>query len=82
MPKTQLPSPILAEGEVTGHSHRIAAAAAVFERDDGLLEFDLAEPADVTHEEHGTVSLPPGEYLSGRVREYDHAAKEARQVRD
>ena len=82
MSKKLLALPILAEGETTGHAHRIAANVAVMERDDGLREFGLAEPAEVTHEEHGTVTLPAGDYVSGRVREYDHASEEAKQVQD
>lgn len=36
----------------------------------------------LTHQEHGTIPLPAGEYAADRVREYDHYAEEARRVAD
>jgi hypothetical protein len=39
-------------------------------------------PIEVGHEEHKTVTIPPGEYRIGIVQEYDHFAEEARQVLD
>lgn len=75
-----LPVPVLAEGEATGHAHRLPEGIAVLENPDGTREF--TGPATVTHEEHAPVALPPTEYLSDRVREYDHAAEEARRVCD
>lgn len=38
--------------------------------------------AQLRHEEHGVITLPPGEYLVRGVREYDHFAEEARRVID
>jgi hypothetical protein len=40
------------------------------------------ETVDLNHEEHKTISIPPGEYRIGRVLEYDHFAEEARVVQD
>lgn len=75
---------VLAHGEVTGHVHRLT------EESDGLLvEIDGqlylsvgARGAEIVHEEHKPIALPPGDYRVGRVQEYDHFAEEARQVRD
>ncbi len=74
---------VLAEGEATGHAHVIEQKGAkLYEGDAGELFLELSKEATVTHEEHGPVTLPPGVYEAGIVREYDHFAEEARQVRD
>ena len=73
----------LAEGETTGHFHAaVAADATVFDLGDGLLVLDAPSGTDVTHQEHGTITVPPGLYDRSIVREYDHASEEARQVVD
>lgn len=48
----------------------------------GTRYLKVLEPTDLTHEEHNTIILPPGEYEIGIVQEYDHFAEEARQVQD
>jgi len=57
---------ILAHGEVTGHAHAIGAPKVAMFRDDNLgrtfLSVDGDVPANVTHEEHATITLPPGLY--------------------
>ncbi len=68
----------LAEGEHTGHAHRVQVA--VMERDDKLREF--AGATTVTHEEHKTITLPAKEYVSGIKTEHDYFADMERQVRD
>lgn len=65
---------VLAEGEATGHLHAIESPEATF------LAADLAEiegrflaveaEVDLTHPEHDTVTLPPGNYEVRRQREY------------
>jgi len=79
----KLEKPILADGEVTGHAHRLGAGD-VFEQENGVKVFDLAQGTDLMHEEHGVIHLPPGEYLSDQVREVDHFAEdeEERRARD
>lgn len=69
---------VLAEGEVTGHAHRVGVA--VYETEIGTREFDGA--TTVTHEEHGPITLPDRKWASGRVREMDHYAEQAREVMD
>jgi len=69
---------VLAEGEATGHHHRVQVA--VMEREDGLREF--SGPTTVTHEEHKPITLPKREWLSAQVVETDHIADVERVVRD
>ncbi len=53
---------ILAHGEVTGHAHRIKnkKARAYSRHNQRFLRNDVA--VDLTHEEHGTVTIAPGNY--------------------
>ena len=69
----------VAYGEVTGHSHRLAVedrqTAEVLEIGDGLYvhvsEAGLhLKGARFVHEEHGTVTLPAGDYQVIIQREY------------
>ena len=73
---------LLASGEVTGHHHRASGAGvSVYgEGEDRLLA--APEGADVTHEEHKQITLPPGEYDITRQREIDPDTEEARSVVD
>lgn len=75
-------SRILAEGEATGHAHRVEGDVELFKMGDRLFMRILGGNARVIHEEHNEIIVPPGEYEIGRVREYDHFAEEARPVRD
>lgn len=54
---------VLAYGEVTGHAHAFYSRATMF-RDDGLgRTFISAEAgAELRHEEHTALQVPPGEY--------------------
>jgi len=74
----------LAEGEATGHFHAAVAEDAVLYGDDTgtPLLLDAPSGSDVTHQEHGTITLPPGQYDRSIVQEYDHAQEEAREVID
>lgn len=62
----------LAQGEVTGHSHRIAQANAVqLWASDRELFLEVKEPtASLIHEEHRAIELPQGFYRVWRQREY------------
>ncbi len=62
----------LAEGELTGHSHRIEEkGAAVMYKDRGVLFLDVtAKVASLVHEEHATIQLPKGVYRVWQQREY------------
>jgi hypothetical protein len=74
--------PVLAEGEVTGHAHRLEdpASARVFSVGSGLFLEVLAETATIIHEEHGPVTLPRGGYEIRIQREY--SPEEIRRVVD
>ena len=78
----RLEDSVLAEGEATGHAHRLSGAVAVYEAPEKFRTFSLKEPDTVTHEEHGPVTLPAGDFCADRAVEYDHAAEEARRVAD
>jgi len=63
---------ILAEGEVTGHAHRIDPECEVtmYEKD-GKTYLSVKEEAPLTHEEHHTIDLPAGDYSWQIQREYE-----------
>ena len=73
---------VLAEGEMTGHSHRIAEpGAAELYRFGSEMYLRIVEPtATLIHQEHGPISLPAGDYRVWRQREY--SPREIRIVRD
>ncbi len=74
---------ILAEGEATGHAHSISASDGVSLMElDGALFLSTDKDVTIKHEEHKPISIPPGKYKIGIVREWDHFAEEAREVRD
>ena len=76
----------LAEGEVTGHAHRIVveepAVATVFEEKGSLYLKVAGGSVELTHEEHAPLTVEEGEYIVGRVLEYDYDREEARGVAD
>lgn len=75
---------ILAEGEVTGHAHRIPCLdeeAALYEVD-GRQELHVFSAVKISHEEHHTRIIPPGIYENNRQREWDYIGQMQRQVAD
>jgi len=73
---------VLAEGEATGHCHRVNGEAEVLTLGDKVLLRVLAGNAQIVHEEHKTIVIPAGNYEVETVKEYDHFAEEVRRVRD
>lgn len=73
---------VLAEGEATGHAHRVAGSGATVLDGPGVRYLSAPNGAEVTHEEHGPQTLPPGNYKIEIVQEYDHFEEEARDVLD
>lgn len=73
---------ILALGEATGHCHEALGDGVELYEKDGVLYLSAPNGAQVTHQEHHTQTLNPGTYQIGIVKEYDHFAEEARNVRD
>jgi hypothetical protein len=73
---------VLAEGEITGHAHRISerGAAELFQFGADTYLRVVAATATLVHEEHGPIALPTGVYRVWRQREY--SPREIRIVRD
>ncbi|NEQ09045.1 MAG: hypothetical protein F6K37_24810 [Moorea sp. SIO4E2] len=68
----QLPHLTLAEGEVTGHSHRISDGVAQLYEKNGILYLQVvSETATLTHEEHQPIELPQGSWMVRIQREYE-----------
>lgn len=62
----------LAEGEVTGHRHRISnGQAELYEKDGTLYLRVLSDQATLTHEEHKPVQIPQGSWMVRIQREYE-----------
>jgi len=63
---------ILAEGELTGHAHRVSASDARLVHDTGGgMVLEVFRTTRLLHEEHAPVELLPGAYEVTRQREYD-----------
>lgn len=63
---------VLAYGEVTGHAHAIydLDSVDVFVTSTGMMYLKVSKDAALQHEEHGTITLPPGNYERTIQREY------------
>lgn len=72
---------VLAHGE-SGHSHVIEDDEAELIRIGERILLKLERSAVVKHEEHGPITLEPGIWEVGRVKEYDWFSKMERQVMD
>lgn len=72
----RLPHLVLAQGELTGHSHRLEPSTAAELYQDGATMFlnVTATPARLVHPEHSTIELPVGLYRVWRQREYSPQA--------
>jgi hypothetical protein len=73
----------LAEGEATGHAHKVSEGKAELYEKDGIMYLRVnSDTATVTHEEHKEIELSRGDYEINIVQEYDHFEEEARNVVD
>lgn len=72
----------LADGEVTGHAHRVTAKTAKVFGDGVERELVAPRGTSVVHEEHKRITLPPGDYDVTRQREVDPDTEEIRSVAD
>lgn len=86
MGKKEVGELILAEGETTGHAHRVKGKITKFvpksnQRTD-LIIFELTEDAVLSHEEHKSFTLPAGTYYIEQVQEFDHFTGTQRRVVD
>jgi hypothetical protein len=77
---------VLAYGEVTGHAHAIAHEGAVLiaapDTEDRFLRIMATSGVELQHEEHATITLPPGDYIVRRQREYTSADMAPARVAD
>ena len=74
---------ILAEGEVTGHAHRVVSGEAeLVQAGEMMYLLVKSKFVKVDHEEHGVIAIPQGTWEVKKVREWDYEEEEARQVRD
>ena len=73
---------VLAEGEATRHRHLAEAEDVTLFTHEGVLYMRVPSGTRVVHEEHRALDIPPGVYLVGQVREYDHFAEASRPVYD
>lgn len=73
---------VLAEGEATGHAHVVEDAEAELIQQGERILLRLGKQAVVRHEEHKPITLSPGIWEVGRVKEYDYLSKMVRNVAD
>ena len=74
---------ILAEGEATGHCHETKEQEGVtLYTLDEILYFVTDHEVTVSHQEHGPVTVSPGFYQIGIVREWDYTKHEVKRVVD
>lgn len=59
----------LAEGEVTGHSHRVQGDAVLYEWSEQLY-LKVRKRSAVVHQEHARIELPRGTYRIIQQREW------------
>jgi hypothetical protein len=73
---------ILARGEVTGHHHSVAVQdAELIDAGARGIFLRIMEATPLEHQEHGAITLQPGDYRVTRQREYV-PAELPRQVAD
>lgn len=66
-----LPHLTLAEGEVTGHRHRISQGTAELREQEGVMYLMVdSDTATLTHEEHKSIQIPQGTWMVRIQRQY------------
>jgi len=73
---------IVAEGELTGHAHRVKEKEAIICVKDGKRYILTEEGFTITHEEHKPITVTPGTYEIGFVQEFDYFTGESKNVAD
>lgn len=73
---------VLADGEHTGHQHLVESDDAELIQIGERMLLKLAKQATVVHPEHKPITLSPGIWEVGRVKEYDWYQHMERQVQD
>ena len=81
---TKLNTKILAEGEATGHQHRLTSKTAQLFRNDANQRryLSIEEPTQLVHEEHKPITIEEGTYIVIQEREFDPFADYIRRVTD
>ena len=82
---TRLNTRTLAQGEVTGHQHRlISQTAQVFISNDANQQkyLSVVEPTQLVHEEHKPITIEEGAYVVIQEREFDPFGDYIRRVVD
>lgn len=73
-------------GGATGHKHVLTVAdpknLVIRETSDHKFYFELLSEGELSHEEHKTITIPPGRYIKVREREKDWFSLAVREVRD
>tara|TARA_B100000686_G_scaffold14012_1_gene13420 strand:+ start:2070 stop:2546 length:477 start_codon:yes stop_codon:yes gene_type:complete len=72
---------ILAEGEVTGHFHKLEGKHEIY---DGMTEkfFEAFDEIELKHNEHKMLKIPKGKYIVIREQEYNPYEDYAEEVYD
>lgn len=76
---------VLAEGEVTGHHHRIQTPGVCLLRAEGIHERVMtvgSGAALLVHEEHAEIEIPAGTFVVSQQVEYDWFEEASRVVAD
>ena|SRR6185503_13247129 len=73
---------VLADGEHTGHQHVVESNDAELIQVGERMLLKLTKQATVVHPEHNPITLSPGIWEVGRVKEYDWFEHMERQVID
>lgn len=73
---------VLANGEHTGHQHMVEESEAELIQIGERILLKLSKIGTVVHPEHKPITLSPGIWEIGRVKEFDWFSKMERQVID
>ncbi|MFN8437496.1 MAG: hypothetical protein U0V72_07630 [Cytophagales bacterium] len=75
---------ILAEGEVTGHAHRLTGDVEIIQNKpiNGEMIFQVNDSAVLSHEEHDKIVLSQGVYLKVNQVEYNPFTDLVKKVMD
>ena len=72
---------VLAEGEVTGHTHRLEGKFKIY-KDLEHKFFEAFDEIKLVHQEHGPLKIPRGKYIIINEREKNPWDDEIREVED
>ena len=73
---------ILAEGETTGHFHQAVGEGVYVKEENNTRTLSAPNGAQILHQEHNRITIPPGEYEQLIVQEYDPFEEQIKNVID